>query len=1092
MEGHYRLIPMQIEAVIIPENDRTTYANINPNFNSLKIVPSGEAIEASPFTINDTPEEAGIHIHWILPEEVTHGRHEENEIVYPPMPNRYLVTRLSVSSGKDGTQTARKTWIVESDSLTVKRGEQNKNSDMILSPENDRQPYRYLGECREFLGEVTSSTKHLSDFHACINGIPYYAAYYPMCRNVLGFHDGMEDVEQVVEAKGSVRVSYVVTGWYCDPIEGAFPNHVYHGLLYGLEWKGRRFPYPSGVPQLDNIVKVSVGTSNEQAMAALVAFHKNNSLAGHIAESLMEESLQEWSRLDGVLEAEYKMHKNGFGAVESGWMAEIYREESRKEENGDVKQDKEDEVRLNSLLASVRSWQNIENELVLEKQMIQQELTDIWRCYAEDGSDIVLERARTEILGRIRQLSRVVQCYKDIHQHIEHQKAKLEAGLKECEELRSCAGQRFYLCNNLVVMLEGAGKNTMLDNRAQREQVETDYRCETDILKEKVGKKADEMLALLFPQKLSDLSAESDERTREILDVAQALVGEALIDENIFYSRRYEEGWNPLVLEWELEFYPDKELLKDEYTLKNWRLEGLDFIYTESFPDLNCKEVYRGRTILTDYASQMMKKASENFIKTRDGSYVIPEMPYQVLSQALTGFREGLLMRRQNIQYPIKARSGLNAELAELAGPWTQGVESLSASYDNRGFYPVLAGYLRFTTFHVIDNFGRVQLFKPASVIVPDRYQTLKEKMSIYMVMPPRLLQPARIQFQWRNLKDDLPCADIETTSPICGWIWPNFAESSLLVYAPEGDMLGSIQTVYDVDSGYPETIWRNAPGENYLKKEYPLEMPPEMRKLLEGICDCAKKEGDLMVQLLRLLDESFWNMQSPGRQEADVACAVLGHPIAVAKASIALEMQGRLAKPPMSLSQDKVSYAKLDETLFPVRFGNPRQKGDGVVGFYDLDSEEPYSHLHVCGVEHKNGEEGCGYLCECAEVSVKISTKRENRKLLFLLSPYGKLHIFSGILPVKAVSLPRRLVSRAMEKLFYTLYCAPVLSPSNVFSIPFPHSEGRTWSYLKGKEDGVWEKIEEIKLVEETAFLYPPPYELAEGWLKQTKEPET
>ena len=116
---------MQIEGIMIPENDKNSYANMNPNFNSLKAEPSGRAIETNPFTIRNKPEMAGIHIHWILPEEVTHGRQEEEggEIIYPPIPDRYLVTRLFYDSGKGKAQMGRKTWIVESDSC---HGEKNK------------------------------------------------------------------------------------------------------------------------------------------------------------------------------------------------------------------------------------------------------------------------------------------------------------------------------------------------------------------------------------------------------------------------------------------------------------------------------------------------------------------------------------------------------------------------------------------------------------------------------------------------------------------------------------------------------------------------------------------------------------------------------------------------------------------------------------------------------------------------------------------------------------------------------------------------------------------------------------------------------
>lgn len=1075
----YRLIPMQMQGVMIPENDRNVYADINPNFNSLKAEPSGKAIETNPFTIRTKPEMPGIHIHWILPEEVTRGRQAEEggEIAYPPVPDRYLVTRLFYDSGKGKTQIERKTWIVESDSVTVKRTEGNQNSSMIPDPGETRQTYRYLGESRRFQGEVTEGAVHLEKLTACVNGSPYYAAYYPMCRNVLGFYDGMEDLEPLAESGGTAIVSYVVTGWYDKERQDGFGNHVYHGLLYGMKWRGRRYPYPSGVPELDNVVKVSVGSSQGQALAALVAFHKNSSLSGHIVESLMAESLQDWTRLDGILKAQYRLHENGFSTVQTGRITEIYREgEPDGHSETDPGEEKGASGKRNPLLLSVQNWQSVAMELVFEKERLVQELADIWRCYAGDhDADSLWQKAQEEIGRCTGKLEKLSVCYGHVRDHIEKKSMKLKLELAGQGELRSREDQRYYICNNLTVMLEGAGKNTMLNNRAKAGD---HYRCEGELPDVKG-------MENLFAQKLSDMPVQADGRTREILDIAQSLVKEAFLEEQAGYGREYEAAWNPLILEWELEFYPDRELLGSRYTLKNWALEGLDFVYKGEPPDHERKEVLRGRTLLTDHASQLLKEASDRFIKIRDGTYVAEEMPYQVLSQALTGFRESLLCRKQDIQYPARAVLGLDSRLAAMAQYWLNGAETLTAD-EKRGFYPLLAGWVRFTSFHVIDGFGRVQVFQPAAVIVPDRLQTAENQMNAYLALPPRLLMPSRLHFQWLNARDGRPCADFRETSPLCGFIWPNFAESSLLVYGPEGKMLGSMQTVFHPETGLAETVWRNAPGENYLRQGYPEDLPPEMRKILDGIRIGAQKEKDLLPRLLQMLDESFWNIYGREAKESNTGFAALGHPIAVTKAQIALETQGKTVKPPARLSGKKKTYAGLQETLFPIRFGNPGQKGDGTVGFYDLEEAEPFSRLHVCGVVQEGFAAG-GYLDGRSGISLRISKKGRHRRMVFLLSPYGKMHIISGILPVKTVSLPGSAVGRALKNIFYTLYCAPVLTPSSVFSLPCPHSEQRKWSFVRGMGNGLWQETEEIRDVQAEAFLFPPPYELAEGWLKQT-----
>lgn len=1089
-EKQYTLIPMKIEAMLLSENDKSVYAEINPNFNSLRRFPSGSGIEPSPFTsrLSKESEEVGIHLHWILPKEATHGKQEKEngEIAYPRIPNRYLVTRLAVFSLKNTARTERKTWIVESDSLKREENAQNKGSETIPAQNDLRQTYRFLGEKREFKGTITEGMEHLEYLNVCINGSPYYAAYYPQCRNVLAFHDTMEDLEEDVDEENAVKVSYVVTGWYDTDCENGFSDHIYHGMIEGIEWKGRHVKYPSGVPQLDNIVKVSIGSSSAQAMAALVAFYQRDSRLERVVESLMEERLQDWCRMDGIWEEEYRTHENGFRVTQARRMTDICKKENEKEETEQTVHN------LNGILVSIRGWEKVETELFMEKERLRQELVDIWHSYAKPGNMSIDsgKTARIQIMDRIQHLCKLGQCHDMVKTHTGKKLEKLKKYVGECGNIRTCVDQRFFVCNNPVVMLEGAGKNSLLDSREEEEEC---YRTKEEIVREKEGITAMEILKPLFPVKLSQMPDKAEERDREILDIAQDLIGEALIEKNMPYYSRYEPQWNPLILEWEVEFYPDSQLQQENYTFKNWDLEGLDFVYREKTPYLKQKEVYRGRTVLTSHASCQLKKAAERFIKVRDGTYIVEEMPYQVLSQALTGFRENLIMRMQKIQYPVKDFHNLDAPLAEMVETWTKGADTLTADYKKK-FYPVLAGFLRFTAFRVIDTFGRALEFNPAAVIAPGRYQTVQEQMNTYLVLPPRLMQPSRIFFQWRDVKTDIPCVDMEETSPISGWIWPNFSESSLLIYGPEGDMLGSLQTVYDMDTGVPKATWRNAPGEHYLEKEYPEEMTQEMRDILDGIQTCAQREPDIITDILQMLDESFWNIHCSDMQETDSSYAVLGHPIAVAGASIALELQGKMIKPPISLlPSENPSYAKLDQTEFTIRFGNPKQKGDGVIGFYDLERKAPYERLHVCGIEHKKNGNGNteGYLYESMDIQMPISKNQKNKKMTFLLSPYGKMHIISGFLPVKTVSLPRMQVSRAMKKIFYTLYTAPVLSSSDCLFLPYPHTEKRKWSYLVKNGDGLWEEIEDIKAAEENAFFGASSCELLEGWMKQKEERE-
>jgi hypothetical protein len=48
----------------------------------------------------------GLHLHWALPDALATGHNRNQQTVFPPVPNRWLVRRL------DHTGTLQKSWVV--------------------------------------------------------------------------------------------------------------------------------------------------------------------------------------------------------------------------------------------------------------------------------------------------------------------------------------------------------------------------------------------------------------------------------------------------------------------------------------------------------------------------------------------------------------------------------------------------------------------------------------------------------------------------------------------------------------------------------------------------------------------------------------------------------------------------------------------------------------------------------------------------------------------------------------------------------------------------------------------------------------------
>jgi len=213
------------------------------------------------------PLEAGVHVHWALPDGLTQGvQQDDGSLAFPAAPNRWLVTRLL-----DHARTVSgRQWIVESDRLMSE--DEYLNSyypasrskspatpvGWALAPGTDPrnggavydQPWRRIGRVFALAGwkpatagpgtppaqalHLNELTAQLTPFEASRAptplravgpGGPAFAAYYPDSRGVFGFHDTFDDLGAGALDGVAFTASYVVTGWHGlagdDPLQCA-------------------------------------------------------------------------------------------------------------------------------------------------------------------------------------------------------------------------------------------------------------------------------------------------------------------------------------------------------------------------------------------------------------------------------------------------------------------------------------------------------------------------------------------------------------------------------------------------------------------------------------------------------------------------------------------------------------------------------------------------------------------------------------------------------------------------------------------------------------------------------------------------------
>ena len=215
------LVPINIEALVCGKNAATTdWVDLKPEFRGIPFNQFlGRQMEAEPCagTSPDLYAEPGIFLHWALPDGLTHGVAGDTggQPEFPLIPNRWLIVRLMDAGEENETlNLGFKAWIVESDTIT-------EDEETLVWPHlaaektgNAKDYYVHVGkqfEAAQWPGETGAPRVEIT---ACGYGDPAFAAYYPACRGILGFHD-----KDLPDSPDGINLTYFVAGWYSDAAE---------------------------------------------------------------------------------------------------------------------------------------------------------------------------------------------------------------------------------------------------------------------------------------------------------------------------------------------------------------------------------------------------------------------------------------------------------------------------------------------------------------------------------------------------------------------------------------------------------------------------------------------------------------------------------------------------------------------------------------------------------------------------------------------------------------------------------------------------------------------------------------------------------
>jgi hypothetical protein len=546
----------------------------------------------------------------------------------------------------------------------------------------------------------------------------------------------------------------------------------------------------------------------------------------------------------------------------------------------------------------------------------------------------------------------------------------------------------------------------------------------------------------------------------------------------------------PLYLRWQVnwaaEYKPKPgQAASAADALLGWRLNPT--IVAEELgpgPDkVVADQLLEGVTILSSLSGDGLASGLEEFGKAQDGVVVPVFEPLRettALGQALGGFNDLLLRQAIGLFLPpIDPRSGQVQvdPIWAAMGRVPQAVLPLPAG----DFLPVRAGALRIATLSVVDMFGSDrELIGPRTPADSRRKIIASATLPAPAVSPghhahfrPRLLQPARLNFDWLDGGDNL-------SGPVCGWIVPNFLDKGFDVFSAEGRPLGMLHSALSAlgEKNFNSPMkftWQAIPGSS-LEVSGIAAINRHLANFVDLVTQFSITEGQAFGELVELLAR-----KSDGRvpPEDPTMAVLLGRPLALVRASLALELYGAPAGYwEFNNSNWDFKTEGVEKLRVPLRLGGMKFPADGLVGY--IADGQPDRFVSSWGAIIRGD-----FARLRSQQDLSLTCANEPVAVTMLMDLGARVHATTGILPRISVELPPEAARQfALIEEFY-IRVAPVLGERTEGgpTMPRPSDVFGRWSWAT-RPALAWR---EIRAADDRA-RFPDDLALAEGWLKLSR----
>lgn len=577
----------------------------------------------------------------------------------------------------------------------------------------------------------------------------------------------------------------------------------------------------------------------------------------------------------------------------------------------------------------------------------------------------------------------------------------------------------------------------------------------------------------------------------------------------------WHQAWEPMYLEWELEIDRDTDL-------DHWRLDEFDIEPEQRPSDEEDSPFVSGRALLSRAAATSISELIAEFIDEeenldngehttgvvgdealghlRDLNEQAPDA--DILHASFDGLRDWFLGFDSNVRY---TEAGTDAELLPDRLPDL-----------------LRAGRATVARLRVVDAFGRfVDLTAPFSVAddLEVRDDDGADDPDTFLLRP-RIMAPTRLWFRFVDATDDTRDALVEqetktlVRNPVAGWLLPDHVDAALELFDATGEPLGQLRNER-LSSG---VVWEGAPG-----RPGPMGRPPFMdvanrhaaefaRALIER--DAADRQASTEQQestldaLLRAVDTTMWTVDPFADSGLDYYAKMTGRPIAVVRARLLLDVVSDFDlfdEGDPRRAERKHRYDELSRRSFDVRLGALTKMDDGLLGYFVNDDYWRFHPVHASVLDQAlaSGPHR-GYLGTLSEVEQFAADKPVDRiehpyvvpdstisvqpghpvKLTLLLDPGTRVHATSGIVPRKAIGLPRAFVEEALARIAPSFRFGPVLVDPRVIRMPKPSVMPEEQIWTRHDTPTSW-KDDPIEAATQFAYLPDISHEAQEGYLR-------